>query len=106
MDADFYQSETGRTAVYPPEVAIMYLSLKLASEAGEVAGKIGKWLRGDSNGYLDDMALMAELGDVQWYIARLAEEIGYDLSEVMQRNLDKLSVREANGTLRGDGDAR
>ena len=47
MQASEYQEKTKLFAVYPELQSLEYLGLGLASEAGEVAGKIKKWLRGD-----------------------------------------------------------
>ena len=44
---DDYQERAKSTAVYPSERALEYLSLGLASEAGEVASLVSKWVRGD-----------------------------------------------------------
>ena len=47
MNLKEYQEFTKTTAVYPPSKAIEYLALGLTSEAGEVAGVIKRYLRGD-----------------------------------------------------------
>ena len=51
-------------------------------------------------------ALKGELGDVLWYVASAARELGYDLADIAQANLDKLADRAARGTLQGSGDNR
>jgi NTP pyrophosphatase (non-canonical NTP hydrolase) len=108
---DDYQLAATSTAIYPGKGeigGITYCALKLNGEAGEVAEKIGKALR-DAGGAIDSnrrQALLLELGDVLWYVANLAEELDYSLSDVAQANLDKLASREARGTLKGDGDNR
>ena len=38
-----------------------------------------------------------ELGDVLWYVAQLASELGLDLDEIAQANLDKLLSRQQRG---------
>jgi NTP pyrophosphatase (non-canonical NTP hydrolase) len=103
-DFDEYQKQAVATAIYPKEVGLVYCGLKLAGEAGEVAEKIGKSIR--DNKRLDDEDLVKELGDVLWYIAALAEELGYDLSEVADRNQKKLKDRKDRGVLGGSGDSR
>lgn len=103
-DLDLYQSEAKTTAIYPKDRALEYLALKLCGESGEVAEKIGKCIR-DSKP-IDDQDLIKELGDVLWYIANLADHLGYDLSEVAERNLAKLKDRQQRGVLGGSGDSR
>jgi NTP pyrophosphatase (non-canonical NTP hydrolase) len=109
-DASFneYQCATRQTAIYPPKQALEYLCLGLASEAGEIAGKMKKLIR-DEKGYPNeewDSALSAELGDVLWYIARLADEIGVPLSVLAEENIEKLLSRKQRGKLGGSGDNR
>lgn len=99
-----YQEEALTTAIYPEDQALAYLSLKLCGEAGEVAEKIGKSIR--DNKPLNDKDLAKELGDVLWYIANLADYLGYELSEVAEMNLTKLKDRQNRGVLGGSGDNR
>lgn len=108
MNLDDYQRAAQRTAIYPETHRVVYPALGLASEAGEVAGKIKKVLR-DQAGDFDAMpveALRDELGDVLWYIAVLATDLGLSLDEIATCNLDKLGARAARGTLGGEGDVR
>lgn len=74
-------------------------------EAGELANKWKKVLRGDG-GDLFNSFVAAELGDVLWYLARLADECGYTLEEIASYNLKKLADRKARGALTGAGDDR
>lgn len=101
---DAYQAGTNLTAIYPTEVALVYLALGLASEAGEVAGKIKKHIR-DGN-ELDREAMDKELGDVLWYVSELCTELDLHLGEVAEANIEKLLSRQSRGTLGGDGDER
>lgn len=123
-DLSYYQSETASTAVYPSELAIPYLSLGLVGEAGETAEKVKKTIRDDatvSYGMMlgevgedierkiknsDDFNIEDELGDVMWYVARLADELDIDLAEVADKNLDKLFDRKKRDQLHGSGDDR
>jgi len=109
MRLNDYQAEARRTRTYAKDWDVIYPALKLASEAGEVAGKVGKRLR-DADGLFYDhkvkQALALELGDVLWYVAALADDLGYDLEEIARMNLFKLSDRAARGVLGGDGDYR
>lgn len=101
---DEYQAEAVALGVYPQEEWKAYLPLQLASEAGEVAGKFGKAVRKGED--IDPHAVALELGDVLWYVANLAEMVGYDLSEIARMNIEKLESRKARGVLNGDGDNR
>ena len=103
MTADFYEERASITAIYPKEKALEYLALGLTSEAGEVAGKVKKLIR-DGKG--DKKAIASEIGDVLWYCAILADDLGYSLQQVAEMNIYKLKNRKASGTIRGDGDNR
>lgn len=100
---DAYQDWTDETAIYPPEKGIEYTALGLASEAGEFAGKVKKAIR--DNNY-DTEAMVSELGDVLWYVARAAAELDIHLSDVAQTNIEKLKSRMERGKLKGSGDVR
>jgi NTP pyrophosphatase (non-canonical NTP hydrolase) len=101
---DFYQREAEQFALYEADAKILYAALGLCSEAGEVAGKIKKWIRGDGHLVVEDLA--KELGDVLWYVSALASDLGLNLSEVAEENITKLNSRHLRNKLRGDGDNR
>jgi NTP pyrophosphatase (non-canonical NTP hydrolase) len=104
-----YQELSRRTATYPDAGDnIVYPTLGLAGEAGEVSEKVKKLLRDDGGVMSDErrQALAGELGDVLWYVAQVATEAGLDLQEVAQSNLDKLLSRQQRGVLSGSGDSR
>ena len=109
MDFAEYQDSARRTAAYPViGHGVIYPTLGLANEAGEVAGKIKKIFR-DKEGLIsvsDKQALEAELGDVLWYLAQVATELGLTLDDIAVRNLAKLLDRQARGRIGGDGDHR
>ncbi len=112
MTLDDYQVHARSTALYPKAARVLYPTLKLAGEAGEVAEKLGKMMRDEgylpgaslSSAQLD--ALAKELGDVLWYVANLAADLGLSLEDVGQRNLDKLASRKERGVIHGSGDDR
>ena len=109
MDFKAYQELSRRTARYPDRGQNpIYPTLGLCGEAGEVAEKVKKVLR-DREGAFDAAAredLLLELGDVLWYVAQLATELGLDLDEVATANLAKLESRAARNVISGDGDRR
>jgi len=96
------------TAIYPREQAIIYPTLGLTGEAGEVANKVKKIIRDGSN-FKDEKLvseIKAEIGDCLWYIAVLASDFGIKLSDIANTNLIKLENRKENNTIRGSGDKR
>jgi len=112
MNFNDYQTRVAETAIYPDSgtgsmLALAYVGLGLG-EAGEVQGKIKKILR-DQGGVVDDgnrVAIMKELGDLLWYVARACSELSLDMNAVAQQNIDKLADRRERGVLQGSGDDR
>ena len=104
LTLDQYQEQAKATAVYPYEKADQYLIAGLAGEVGELASIFAKVWRGDGNLKFPHAA--AELGDVLWFVAMLAKELGCNLSDVAQNNLNKLADRANRGKLKGNGDDR
>ena len=109
MELNHYQRESRKTALYPDVGSnAIYPTLGLVGEAGEVADKVKKILR-DKKGLFDKEskdAIKFELGDVLWYISQLSSELGYELEDVANANLQKLSGRKIRGTIQGSGDER
>ena len=103
MNMNDYQRQAATTAIYPASVQILYPTLGLAGEAGEVANKVKKIIR---DGKLDKEAIGSEIGDCLWYIAAICKDLGLKMEDVAQANLDKLSQRQQKGTLSGSGDTR
>jgi NTP pyrophosphatase (non-canonical NTP hydrolase) len=104
-----YQELSRRTATYPGVGDnIVYPTLGLSGEAGEVAEKVKKLLRDDGGVMSEERraALAGELGDVLWYVAQVATEADLDLEQIAQANLDKLLSRQQRGVLSGSGDQR
>ena len=114
-----YEDFTVTTAIYSAVnlAELSYLTLGLTDEAGEVAGKVKRILRGDYNEYFtpgkeinlpDEVKEMIakELGDVCWYLARLSTFLGYTYEQIHAMNVEKLTVRMINQTLIGSGDNR
>jgi len=107
-DLDMYQKVALTTAIYPREQAIIYPTLGLTGEAGEVANKVKKIIRDGSNKNDNSMVseIKSEIGDCLWYIAVLADDIGCKLSDIANTNLVKLANRKEKGTIHGSGDKR
>jgi NTP pyrophosphatase (non-canonical NTP hydrolase) len=104
-----YQRRSRTTAIYPDAGSnLLYPTLGLCGETGEVAEKIKKMVR-DEGGVLTPErreALAKEMGDVLWYLAQLATEAGLDLGAVAEANLEKLLSRQRRDRLGGSGDDR
>lgn len=109
MNFSEYQKKSRKTAVYPEaDNNFIYPTLGLSGEAGEVAEKIKKVIR-DKNGVLDEetkLAIKKELGDVLWYVAQIATELGLNMDEIAEKNIEKLYDRMDRGKLNGEGDNR
>ena len=109
MEFNDYQKQSRKTANYPDAGNnFIYPTLGLTGEAGEVSDKIKKIMRDDNMIVSDEkrLAIKKELGDVLWYIANLSTELGFNLDDVAQTNLDKLFKRKDEGKLGGSGDDR
>jgi NTP pyrophosphatase (non-canonical NTP hydrolase) len=109
MNFSDYQTKSRKTAGYPAiGHPVIYPTLGLVNEAGEVAGKIKKVFR-DKDGQINAETrevLKAELGDVLWYVAQVATELDLSLDEIAEHNISKLYDRLERGKIRGDGDNR
>lgn len=107
-----YAQHAHKTAVYPGHrefTGLAYASLGLTGEAGECADKVKKLWR-DNAANIDSAVfreeLAKELGDVLWYVAAIASEIGYPLDLIAKMNVEKLASRHARDVLAGSGDNR
>ncbi len=109
MNFTEYQTKSRKTAKYPAiGHGVIYPTLGLTNEAGEVAGKIKKIFR-DKDGIIGEAereALKGELGDVLWYLSQVCTELEISLDEVAEANIEKLYSRLERGKIGGDGDNR
>lgn len=98
-----YQHETRRTASRrgDKDREVTILALGLCGEAGEVVELVKKFIGHGVPFELDK--LKKELGDVLWYLARLADEHGIALQDVADANVAKLRARYPNGMTQGGG---
>lgn len=108
MTLNQYQHGALETAIYPEDKRIIYPTLGLVGESGEVAEKVKKVYRDNNCEFTQERreAIALEIGDVLWYCATLANDLGYSLEEVAQMNLDKLHSRKERNRIAGDGDYR
>jgi NTP pyrophosphatase (non-canonical NTP hydrolase) len=110
MTFDEYQKQALTTVISNDDSFkdTLHWVLGINGEAGEVAEKIKKIIR-DKNGEIsqaDKEELAKELGDVLWYLAVFAHDLGYTFDDVAQSNLTKLQSRKNRGVLGGTGDNR
>lgn len=125
-----YQRNALLTASYPDRGRnLVYPALGVAGEAGELAEKVKKLWRnhgimsGDFikasdctvencpicpklPGNILREGIIAEAGDVLWYLAAIAYELGISLEEIAQKNLAKLADRRDRNVIKSQGDNR
>ena len=110
MNIDEYQQRAIKTNLSKEDEfkELMQQVLGLADESGEVQSIFKKWIRDQDAdpAKLDLTNIKKELGDVLWYIAVIAHDLGIPMSEIAQANIDKLASRQQRGTLPGSGDNR
>ena len=97
MNINEYQKEamTLLNPDIPQRDVLLNALMGLCGESGEAIDLLKKHLfQGHA---LDREKMIKELGDVAWYLAEAATGLGVDLSEVLQRNLDKLHARYPQG---------
>lgn len=93
MTLNEYQDAAQKFARYPKQTGTAYLPLGLVGEAGEIANKFKKILRGDDNAMSPHDIVIDEGGDVLWYLAQLAAFHGLTLEDLARYNIDKLTAR-------------
>lgn len=108
MELNDYQQEASRTAIYPQEMKIVYPTIGLAGETGEVAEKVKKVIRDHGGMFSEEQKreIAKELGDVMWYIASIATDMGYTMDDIARINIEKIRSRSERALLHGDGDNR
>ena len=96
-------------------LGFLYPVLALNEEAGEVAGKVAKWVRKSAAQSIeeaeDSFAVLREdvkkeLGDVLYQVAETARQFGFTIQDVVDTNQAKLSDRADRGVIVGEGDSR
>lgn len=76
---------------YGSKIRLRFLALALCGEAGELAGWIKKDWRGDKG--IKREAIIKELADVGNYAFMIAEEMGVDLLDEMERKFAEVEER-------------
>jgi len=125
LNFDEYQAGAKKTAIYNQDARVLYPSLGLTGEVGEVLEKMvhsimlavhgGKLANQVKKIIRDDDCecdtprkeeIGKEIGGVLWYCAAVASDLGLNLSDIAQENLGVLASRKERGTIQGDGDNR
>lgn len=110
MTLDEYQQKALSTNVNEMDNLFLFFDrmFGLVGEAGEMADKVKKWIRDEEAQWekLDKQMMMDELGDVLWYVATVADTLGFTFDEVAQHNVKKLADRKTRSKLSGSGDNR
>lgn len=108
MKMNEYQTKAQEFIAFPDTHTITYPALGLASEAGEVCDKVKKAIRDRKTLSLAELPDMVgpELGDVLWYVAILASNLGLELEDLAAQNIAKLTDRKARDVISGSGDER
>lgn len=116
MKFDDYQNETHQFFIDDgikygvdnsnKDLLISRLALGIAGEAGEIAEKVKKYLRGDFS--LEELKkqVTKEAGDLQWYLSEFLSIFNIKLNDIAQQNLNKLADRRKRGKIIGSGDER
>ena len=101
MNFNEYQKESRKTWIFDYNNDFMRSILGLVGESGEIAEKVKKLLRGD--GKIKKVGMAKELGDVMYYIARIADYYKLTLEEIAKLNIKKLKSRKHRNKIKGNG---
>lgn len=92
MDIETYSKLAIRTAKDGSVMDhVIHASLGIGGEAGEVLDHVKKVCFNDRQ--LDVDHIVAELGDIVWYINLMIQGLGLTWSTVLDKNIAKLEVR-------------
>lgn len=103
-DIDDYMRWTRSTVQYPASKEGEYVHNGLISEVGEYYGATAKFHRGDYEYDEWRKRVTKELGDVFWMLVRTCDYFDIVPSDVLKINIDKLTDRKRNNTIKGDDD--
>ena len=81
---------------------IIYTSLGLVGEAGEIAGEVKKIIRNDNGSVTIERRsrIVSEIGDVFWYLYAMMNELGIREGDVWKTTVDKLTDRLDSNTIK------
>lgn len=79
----------------PSTVRLLHAMIGLCTESGEFQDMVKKHIFYGKE--IDKVNLVEELGDLMWYIAVAADELGVSFEEIMEKNVAKLAARYKGG---------
>lgn len=80
----------------PEQASLLHMGCGVSTEANELLDAIKKHTIYQKP--LDVENIKEELGDLLFYMSNLMQSIGLSFEEILQHNIDKLSVRYASGS--------
>ena len=80
----------------PEQASLLHMGCGVSTEANELLDAIKKHTIYQKP--LDVENVKEELGDLLFYMSNLMQSVGLSFEEVLQHNIDKLSVRYASGS--------
>ena len=102
MEIKDYQKECMRTATFwgSEEEIVCNMCMGIAGESGEIVDYLKKV---EFHGHeFDREKLINELGDLMWYVFALSNHFQIEMTEVLEKNIEKLYKRYPNGFTKND----
>ncbi len=95
MDIDEYQAKAAETIQFNNNSndAISISLLGLSGEVGELSTEYKKKIRDGENYKLFREIIIEEIGDVMWYLSSIATHEDIEFSEVLRKNMIKITDR-------------
>ena len=82
--------------ITPEQANLLHMGVGAAGEAAELLDAIKKHVIYQKP--LDVENVKEELGDLLFYMSNLMQSVGLSFEEILQHNIDKLSVRYSKGS--------
>lgn len=119
MDVSAYQEAIKQFYIFDPDDQLQYCLLNLPGEVGELCSLFAKFTRDFPQKTYESVVLgeaeytenvlpkvEKELGDIFFMLACTCDALGFDSSQILEANLEKLSSRKERNTIQGSGDDR
>lgn len=84
----------------PEKADLLHMAVGVSGEAGELLDAVKKAVI--YNKEMDLENIIEELGDLEFYMSKIRQIVGITREEILQRNIDKLSIRYAKGKYSND----